>query len=445
METDPRERMAGDRIVAFALLAIALISPSSAQTTGKTVRHHTVATEENSQSPELTQAEALLEKKDFASAEALLQKATVSEPSNYVVWFDLGFVQNALGKPADSIASYRKSVDLKPDVFESNLNLGLTLAKAGLPDAEKYLQAATTLTPTARPQEGQARAWLSLGHVVEAKDPDRALQAYQKAAQLQPNDPEPHLSAAQLLESNNRFADAANEYQQVLNLQPDSSDALAGLANLYMRAQNFSAAEQMLQKFLSLHPQDATAHLQLGRVFAAASKPDDAANEFQAALKLRPSDIEAQRDLADAYAAAGKTDAAALQYQSLLGRLPNDPALHHSLGQAFLKQSKFAEAQQEFLAALKLKPDFGPAYGDLAIAADKNKNYGLVIKALDLRAKLLPEIPVGYFLRATAYDHLRDYKDASENYHKFLDVAQGKYPDQEWQARHRLIAIEKKK
>ena len=30
-----------------------------------------------------------------------------------------------------------------------------------------------------------------------------------------------------------------------------------------------------------------------------------------------------------------------------------------------------------------------------------------MIKALDARAKLVPELPIGYFLRATAYDHLR--------------------------------------
>ena len=93
----------------------------------------------------------------------------------------------------------------------------------------------------------------------------------------------------------------------------------------------------------------------------------------------------------------------------------------------------------------QLKPDWGIAYGDLAVAANEAQDYPLAIKALDARAKFLPEIPVGYFLRATAYDHLRDYQQAAANYHLFLQVADGKYPDQEWQARHRLITIEPKK
>jgi hypothetical protein len=50
-----------------------------------------------------------------------------------------------------------------------------------------------------------------------------------------------------------------------------------------------------------------------------------------------------------------------------------------------------------------------------------------------------------YFLRATAYDNLHDVKNAAKYYHQFLDVAGGKFPNQEWQARHRLIAIEPKK
>ena len=112
---------------------------------------------------------------------------------------------------------------------------------------------------------------------------------------------------------------------------------------------------------------------------------------------------------------------------------------------ALLRQKKFPEAQQEFLTAVKLKPDFGAAYGDLAFAAGENKDYPLTIKALDARAKFLPEIPITYFLRASAYDHLKDVKRASANYHLFLETANGKYPDQEWQAKHRLIAIEPKK
>src|SRR5438270_12928655 len=145
------------------------------------------------------------------------------------------------------------------------------------------------------------------------------------------------------------------------------------------------------------------------------------------------------------YATAGKNDLAESGYRHLLIAHPDEAELHDGLGKALLWQKKSPQAQQEFVSAVKLKPDFGLAYYDLAFAANENKDYALVIHALDLRAKLLPETPMTYFLRASAYDHLRDLKNAAANFHLFLKVAGGKYPDQEWQATHRLIAIEPKK
>src|SRR5438477_540719 len=326
----------GLRGLCLALVfCLAIAQVISAAQTGKAVRHHKVAVEDPSSPPELTQAEAAIEKKDYATAEPLLKKVVERDGNNYAAWFDLGFLYNALGKSEDSISAYRKSVAAKPDVFESNLNLGLMLARAGTPDAEG-----------------------------------------------------------------------------------------------------------ILRKLVALHPNDASAHMQLGRMLAADGQNDGAIVELQSALKLDPNDTAAQRDLADLYVSAKKYDQAETQYRALLASHPNDAELHQGLGHALLEQRKFPEAQQELVNAIKLKPDLGSAYWDLAVAGNETKNYQLAIKALDDRAKFAPEMPLSYFLRATAYDHLRSKKQAAENYHRFLEVADGKFPDQEWQARHRLIAIE---
>lgn len=417
---------------------------SSGQKQHKTVHHVTVA-EEGAQPPELGKAEELIQKQKYADAEPLLRKVVESDPANYVAWFDLGFTENALGKIDDSIAAYRKSVAAKPDVFEANLNLGLQLAKAKQPDAEQFLRAATQLKPTSHAAEGKARAWLSLAHILEASKPEEALAAYHQAAVLQPKDPEPHLAAGLMLEKQNKFVDAEQEYKAALELDPASADAATGLANIYMRGQRFPEAAAALQRVVAAHPDDAAAHLQLGRVLAAEGKNDEAIVELQAAGKLAPTDLSVQRELADIYPRVGKNEEAVSAYRTLVAAHPDDAELHRGLGGNLLRAKKFADAQQEFLMAVKLKPDLGEAYGDLAFAASENKNYPLTLKALDERVKYLPEIPVTYFLRASAYDHLQDVKKASANYHLFLDTAKGKYPEYEWQAKHRLIALEPKK
>jgi Flp pilus assembly protein TadD len=428
------------QLVATIVLCCVVVA---AQTAGKTVRHHSVPVE--GAPSDLAAAEAAIEKQDFAAAEPLLNKAVAADPANYVAWFDLGFVYNALGRSDEAIAAYRKSVAAKPDVFESNLNLGLMLVKSSQSDAEKYLRAAATLTPTSHVEEGRARAWMSLAHVLEASKPEDAAAAYREVAKLEPNNPEPHVLAGALLEKQNQFAEAEEEYKQAVGIDPSSSDAYVGMANIYMHGGRFLEAEEILRKLVTLRPNDAGAHMQLGRVLAASGKNDDAIAELNAALKLAPDDISVKRDLADVYTQAGKYDVAETQYRALLASAPKDAEIHASLGKALLKQRKYPQAEKELFEAVQLKPDYAAVYGDLANAADQNKNYVLAIRALDVRAKLLPEPPLSFFMRATAYDHLRDYKQAALNYHHFLEASTGQNPDQEWQARHRLIAIEPKK
>ena len=438
-------RSAGLARAFIFLFAFLFTLPSAvAQSTGKTVRHHKVE-EQDPAAAMLSEAESDLDKQDYASAEALLKKYLERDGDNYAAWYDLGFADHQLGKRDDSIAAYRKSVSAKPDVFESNLNLGLALAESGDPQAEQFLRKATTLNPASKVTEGHMRAWLALGRLLEASKPDEAIAAFQQAAKLDPKNPEPLLDAGALLEKQQKAAEAEKQYQQAVSVAPDSSDALIALSNLYMREKRFDDAQAALKKLVALHPNDAGAHFQLGRMLAIAGKNEEAATEMEAGLKLDPSDRKAQRDLADLDADAGKYDQAAQMYAALISATPDDADLHVGLGRVLMKQKKFPEAEQEFIKAAELKPGSGEIYGELAVAANENKNYPLAIKAADLRAKYLPENPMSYFLRATAYDHLRDAKDAAKYYHQFLEVAGGKYPDQEWQAKHRLIAIEPKK
>src|SRR5215813_3681664 len=250
-------------LAAIAVYGFYFCASLPAQTVHTTVRHHKVAEPDSSFPPELTKAEEAIEKKDYATAEPLLEKVVAANDANYQAWFDLGFVRNAVGKTDESIAAYRKSVTAKPDIFESNLNLGLMLARAGNPDAEQFLRAATKLKPTAHIDEGHARAWLSLAHVIESTKPDDAIAAYKEVARLQPKDPEPHLSAGLLLEKQGNLDGAEQEYKQALALNDKSADALTGLVNIYTRGKRYGDAEDLLRKLTELHPENIVARVQL--------------------------------------------------------------------------------------------------------------------------------------------------------------------------------------
>src|SRR3954451_7456240 len=109
-----------------ALLCAALL-PSVVP--AQTVRHHTEKVETDAVSPEVTQAEAAIEKRDFPAAEKLLTAAVAANLKDDRAWYDLGYVYKATNRREQAIDAYRKAVAAKPDVYESNLNLSLLLAQ----------------------------------------------------------------------------------------------------------------------------------------------------------------------------------------------------------------------------------------------------------------------------------------------------------------------------
>jgi Tfp pilus assembly protein PilF len=176
----------------------------------------------------------------------------------------------------------------------------------------------------------------------------------------------------------------------------------------------------------------------------AEGKNDEAAKELQTALQTDPGDPHAALELGTSYVKAGKNAEAEQQFRVAVQKLPQDPEVHFALGSLLLHEKKFPESQQELLIAVRLKPDLADAYTNLAVVASSNKNYTLAMQALDMRARFLPETPATYFLRATTFDHLKAIPQAVEYYQRFLAEDGGKFPDEEWQARHRLIAIDPK-
>jgi tetratricopeptide (TPR) repeat protein len=273
-------------------------------------------------------------------------------------------------------------------------------------------------------------------------DPAAAERAFGEAVRILPSDPEPHLLLAELQESSGKLEEAKAQYQQALaGAQGEfRAHALRGLVNIAVTSKQYGEAENNVRQYLAASPSDSQAHLLLGRLLTAQGKNEEALAELTSAGKTSdPSVLHEQADLLSALHREGE---AVPIYKRLIDQEGDNAQLRYSYGLALMHQHQTAPAEEQIIAALKLNPNLARAYGDLAVAASDNQHYDLALKALDVRTKLLGDNPGTYFLRATALDHLRRFPEATQNYRQFLAVANGKYPDEEWKARHRLIAIQ---
>jgi tetratricopeptide (TPR) repeat protein len=259
-----------------------------------------------------------------------------------------------------------------------------------------------------------------------------------------PDDAEVHFRAGDQMEKSGNLAGAEIEYKKSVELQPKNPSALGALAYLYSTQKRYPEAEAALRQFIAIDPQNAKAHLQLGTVLLDSNQNDAAIKELSAASGLAGSDAALLRKAAELYVTHSLYPQAAQQYSTALRLDPKDADAHYGYGVVLMQLRKFDGAESELQRAVTLRPDMKEGYGDLAVAAAENKDFAGAIQALDARSRFLPESAATYFLRATSYDHLKQMPLAAENYKKFLATDGGKNPNQEWQAKHRLVAIERK-
>ena len=393
---------------------------------------------------EVAAAESAIASSDWMTAETRLDAYLTAHPADARALFDAGYVADAQNRLDDAAALYRRAIAANPQSFEAHLSLGLLLARQNkFDEARPELAAATTLDPGDAGPELKARAWRALARIDRASDPATASNDLLEALKLSPETPEDTLLAAELAEHAGQNDAAEAAYRRVLAKDPHSVPASAGLAHLLILRKQYPDAETLLRAALLSAPDDPTLNAQLAAVLVAQDNAE-ALPLLQKLHDAHPADPAITRMLAEVLAESGDAAGSDQLYAALLAASPSDPALLVGHGQNLIRQLKYGEAFTMFDKATRLDPANPDGWSGLAFAASRTGQPTITLHALTMRSKFLPEIPSTYFLWATAYDTLHDKAAAAAYYHRFLDAAAGKFPNQEWQARQRLLLLEKK-
>jgi tetratricopeptide (TPR) repeat protein len=412
--------------------------PDSASGAGK------VATEIK---PGREAAEAKIDQRDFEAARPLLQQYLSRNPGDARALFDLGYVEDAGSHEEAAAADYRKAIAADPKQFEARLALGLLLAHQDkFDEAREQLEQAALLTPDPPNPAAQAEAFRSLAELDRSSDPTAARDALVAALKLTPETQSDLLLTAQIAEANGDLELAQTAYQRVLASHPAPTASLqsaanAGLAQLLIKQTHYSDAEPLLKSALERDPRDPGLNAQLATALLAQGKNDEALPVLETLRQLEPGNASVDQMLADAYSQAGHPEKADPIYAKMALAQPENEEILAGQGENLIRERQYLQAQPVLEQAVRLKPDDGDAWSGLAFAASENKQYSVALHALSMRAKYLGETPATYFLWATSYDNLHQSKQAQEYYHRFLAAAGGKFPDQEWQAKHRLVAL----
>jgi tetratricopeptide (TPR) repeat protein len=343
-----------------------------------------------------------LDARNYPEAIAAFRQAIAADPKDYAAHFNLGFAYTMAGKDAEAVDEFKTVLDLHPGVFEAQLNLGVSLLRLNrFAEAETaYRSALSTKVDSAAAEEGLGRALARQTGV--------------------------------------KRIEAEVHYLKAAALDPVYKTSLLDLAELYQADHQNAEAIAIFRDF----PDDPAAQERMGALLLASGYSAEAIAplEFAVAHSATPANRLA---LAQAYAKEKQLAKAEPLAAAALAQSPDDDALRMFYGRLLRDQRKFTEAASQFQAVATRQPQSVEAWNELAGVYLIAEDFQQALAAFERVRALGAETTSDLFFRAVAHDHLHQTKEALDNYNRFLAASKGAYPNQEFQARQRVLALEK--
>ena len=169
-------------------------------------------------------------------------------------------------------------------------------------------------------------------------------------------------ASGQLLQSQERFAEAIEQYKKAISVTPSYLDALYGLATTYTQAKDIDNALATWKKYVEKSNGSATAYNNLAFCEDLAGDPAAAEASYQRGLAADPQNEPCHVNYGLMLARHGRANEALAQLQIVL-----PPAkAHYDLASVYEQQGRALEARAEYKRSLEIDPSLKEANQRLA-------------------------------------------------------------------------------
>ncbi|MGA7409249.1 MAG: tetratricopeptide repeat protein, partial [Bryobacteraceae bacterium] len=371
-----------------------------------------------------------LAQKRLTDAERQFSRALAMDANDTGALFNLGSVQNQMGKKQEAEQTFRKLSRMPDKQFRASL--AAFLSQEGR--KEESLRELVRLEQE-DPDDRRVRTWVINGYVAANRTPE-AEKLLNSLLKKNPKDLDALLQRGELALAARNFNQAEADLNQVVRLQPTSAQLHYILAKLHLARKQDLQYRQELAKALELNPNLVVARLELAGALLAGSATGGAqaaldilngapvsqkalpavvaqrnwalwgtgdmaemrkgidqglaagkSTEFllqdglwklrsgnaagarsalEAALNLNPGDIRPLGALQQTMTAQKQSAAALQEIKQYAARQPKSAPVQEFLGVMLVKEGNLVEARQAFLAARTADPQFVTA--DLSLA-----------------------------------------------------------------------------
>jgi tetratricopeptide (TPR) repeat protein len=438
---------------------------------------------------------AAQQNRNGAAKSAFLQAVKYS-PTLVPAYLNLARIQHEEGQPKAAIETYRRVLQLNPNLDEAHGNLGsLLLSQERYVDAEqqfellspgektqnrilalrcaalagaRQLQKAQDLVAQLKPplteadvsvpaftlaKLGRSSLVIQLLQPVLTNGSSKDLRgllaaAYAQTEQLaqaralfdsiareDPKQEQPLIDAARVAYRQNDFEGSAGYLLRALDMDKQNPQLQFFFGIVCIRLNLPGDALTALKEAVRLQPENALANYALGAAMLTGDKSGDAALYFRKYLQLRPDDARGRFALAVAEFEAQDNDAARRHLLPLLSDSSVSFGAHYILGKICREENDYEGARNHFLEALKTDPRNADLHANLAIVYIRQNQLGQAREELDRALTLDPE---NYLANQNLLLVMRRTRDpaAPQQEQKFAAVTQKVSDEQKLLLRH---------
>ena len=332
------------------------------------------------------ESEVLLAKGDTKKATEVLERLDQTYPDTPLIKYELARAYLKKNNMNQAKVVLDQAISINPNYAEAILLLADINLRSG--HGEAVIEPMTRLLK--RSPELRSAALLLAAAYGSLDRFDDAAVITGEEAKLAPRDPQAQMALGLTLRQAKRNDEARQAFEKAAELAPDNLWPVDQLVELDLLEKHFDTAQQRIDRHFQKTPDSPAAHFFKGKILVAEEKWGPAETELQKTLQLDPNFGGAYDLLVQTYLVTNKLPQALSQLQTQLSKNPNDASALMTLALLHERTNEFAKARDAYEHLLSLKPDLVSALNNLAcLYADRlndlGKAYDLARKARDLQ------------------------------------------------------------
>jgi tetratricopeptide (TPR) repeat protein len=392
----------------------------------------------------------------------MLQKASVLSPNDTLVWQKLSDVYHSTGNTVKELSASTKLAGFQPDNLTANQRAGTILYKkkqfaqaipylekvaAAMPrDVDAALMLADALVQTKNPQKAMelyikakdlqpenVKIWLALvaaadasGQVEKSTEFKNGLAALdKKIIAKEPKSVDSRMRLAEYLFSKSDFDGAFPIYKELAVLTPRDKQVFSRLVEISQKKGKEGEALTFLKQFAALDGNNAKAHLNLGNMYYEQKNLDGALAEYRAAWKLDPALTGFFQRFGEIVVSKNLEDEAVTVLNAAIKNNEADPKILITLGKIYQKKQQYASAIAMFKKASNNDPKNMEVLTLLGECQASSNDISNAIITFEQVVLLNPQASSEYKALGDLQSRQNKAEDAIKSYQKYLEKATG--------------------